>query len=110
MEDLGRRAKFTSLSPWEKRGEMDQGILRMASYSLYRVAEGYSCWLYLIGTPLGFLLGNSPLLTQQDVRSRDSEFFGPYRRSLGCRWDWCSFVNRNQRLYSPSRSVPCGRR
>ena len=27
------------VEPWEKRGEMDQGILRMASYSLLRVAK-----------------------------------------------------------------------
>jgi len=51
-------SKVYILSPWEKRGEMDQGILRMASYSLYRVAKGYLLAL-LIGTPLGFLLGTS---------------------------------------------------
>jgi len=48
------------LAPFEKRGEMDQGILRMASYSLWRVAKGYALAL-LIGTPLGFCLGLSPL-------------------------------------------------
>jgi nitrate/nitrite transport system permease protein len=49
--------------PWVKRGEMDQGILRMASYSLWRVAKGYTLAL-LIGTPLGFLLGSSALLSK----------------------------------------------
>ena len=48
------------LQPWDKRGEMDQGILRMASYSLFRVAKGFALAV-LIGTPLGFLLGSSSL-------------------------------------------------
>jgi nitrate/nitrite transport system permease protein len=51
------------LSPWEKRGEMDQGILRMAGYSLLRVAKGFSLAI-LIGAPLGFLLGSSTLLSR----------------------------------------------
>jgi nitrate/nitrite transport system permease protein len=51
-------SKIYVLDPWGKRGEMDQGILRMASYSLWRVAKGYFLAL-LIGTPLGFLLGMS---------------------------------------------------
>lgn len=46
--------------PWEKRGEMDQGIGLMTAYSLLRVAKGFALAL-LIGTPLGFLLGSSPL-------------------------------------------------
>ncbi len=54
-------SKIYILSPWEKRGEMDQGILRMASYSLWRVAKGYFLAL-LLGTPLGFLLGTSKAL------------------------------------------------
>jgi nitrate/nitrite transport system permease protein len=48
------------LQPWEKRGEMDQGIGLMTAYSLLRVAKGFALAL-LIGTPLGFLLGSSPL-------------------------------------------------
>jgi nitrate/nitrite transport system permease protein len=51
------------LAPWEKRGEMDQGILRMASYSLLRVGKGFGIAI-LIGTPLGFLLGSSVLLSK----------------------------------------------
>lgn len=54
-------SKIYILEPWAKRGEMDQGILRMASYSLWRVAKGYLLAL-LIGTPLGFLLGTSKAL------------------------------------------------
>jgi nitrate/nitrite transport system permease protein len=54
-------SKVYILDPWAKRGEMDQGILRMASYSLWRVAKGYFLAL-LIGTPLGFLLGTSKAL------------------------------------------------
>jgi nitrate/nitrite transport system permease protein len=46
------------LAPFEKRGELDQGILRFTWYSLIRVAKGYSLAL-LIGTPLGLMLGLS---------------------------------------------------
>jgi len=46
------------LAPFEKRGELDQGILRFTWYSLIRVAKGYSIAL-LLGTPLGLLLGLS---------------------------------------------------
>src|SRR4051794_15028865 len=45
-------------APFDKRGELDQGILRFTWYSLQRVAKGYALAL-LIGTPLGFLLGVS---------------------------------------------------
>src|SRR5881409_1123408 len=44
--------------PFFKDGEMNQGILRLAFYSLVRVAKGYALAL-AIGTPLGFLLGLS---------------------------------------------------
>jgi nitrate/nitrite transport system permease protein len=56
-------SKLYVTQPWAKRGEMDQGILRMASYSLFRVAKGFLLAI-LIGTPLGFLLGSSPLLSR----------------------------------------------
>jgi nitrate/nitrite transport system permease protein len=56
-------SKIYILDPWEKRGEMDQGILRMASYSLLRVAKGFLLAI-LMGAPLGFLLGSSPLLAR----------------------------------------------
>ena len=46
------------LEPFFKDGEMNQGILRLAFYSLVRVAKGYVLAL-AIGTPLGFLLGLS---------------------------------------------------
>jgi nitrate/nitrite transport system permease protein len=46
------------LKPFEKRGEMDQGILRFTWYSLILVAKGYTLAL-LIGTPIGFMLGLS---------------------------------------------------
>ena len=49
--------------PFAKRGELDQGILRFTWYSLVLVAKGYAIAL-LIGTPLGFLLGTSKLLTR----------------------------------------------
>ena len=46
------------LSPFEKRGELDQGILRFTWYSLIRVAKGYALAVAL-GTPIGLLLGMS---------------------------------------------------
>ncbi len=51
------------LDPFEKRGELDQGILRFTAYSLLLVAKGYALAL-LLGTPLGFLLGVSKLFTR----------------------------------------------
>ena len=51
------------LEPFFKEGEMNQGIGRLAFYSLVRVAKGYLLAL-LIGTPLGFLLGLSPRFHQ----------------------------------------------
>ena len=46
--------------PFEKRGELDQGILRFTWYSLQRVSQGYAIAI-VIGAPLGFLLGMSKL-------------------------------------------------
>ena len=46
------------LEPFFKDGEMNQGIGRLALYSLERVGKGYLLAL-AIGTPLGFLLGLS---------------------------------------------------
>jgi nitrate/nitrite transport system permease protein len=51
------------LKPFEKRGEMDQGILRFTWYSLVLVAKGYGLAL-LVGTPIGFLLGLSKAFTK----------------------------------------------
>lgn len=51
------------LEPFFKEGEMNQGIGRLAYYSLIRVAQGYFLAI-LIGTPLGFLLGLSRNFTQ----------------------------------------------
>ena len=58
-----QESKLYIMQPWDKRGEMDQGIGRMTFYSLVRVAKGFSLAI-LIGTPLGFLLGGSPLLAR----------------------------------------------
>lgn len=49
--------------PFEKRGEMDQGILRFTWYSLVLVAKGYVLAL-IIGTPIGFMLGLSKFFTK----------------------------------------------
>jgi nitrate/nitrite transport system permease protein len=51
------------LKPFEKRGEMDQGILRFTWYSLVLVAKGYAIAL-LVGTPIGFCLGLSKTFTK----------------------------------------------
>ena len=48
-----QESKIYILEPFEKRGEMDQGILRLAYYSLVRVAKGFTLGI-LMGTPLGF--------------------------------------------------------
>jgi nitrate/nitrite transport system permease protein len=46
------------LEPFFKDGELNQGILRLAFYSLIRVGKGFALAL-LIGTPIGFMLGLS---------------------------------------------------
>jgi len=46
------------LEPFFKDGEMNQGIGRLAFYSLVRVGKGYLLAL-LVGTPIGFMLGLS---------------------------------------------------
>jgi nitrate/nitrite transport system permease protein len=51
------------VAPFEKRGELDQGILRFTWYSLILVAKGYALAI-LIGTPLGFWLGLSKIFTK----------------------------------------------
>ena len=48
------------VEPFEKRGELDQGILRFTWYSLERVVQGYAIAI-MIGAPVGFLLGMSKL-------------------------------------------------
>ena len=52
-------SKLYIMEPFEKRGELDQGILRFTWYSLQRVVKGYSIAI-LIGAPLGFMLGMIP--------------------------------------------------
>src|SRR6188474_1559009 len=56
-------SKLYILEPLAKRGEMDQGIVLLAYYSLLRVARGFLLGI-AIATPLGFLLGVSPVLTR----------------------------------------------
>jgi nitrate/nitrite transport system permease protein len=54
-------SKSYVLQPFDKRGEMDQGIGRLAYYSLVRVSKGFLLGI-VIATPLGLLLGVSPTL------------------------------------------------
>ena len=56
-------SKLYILEPLAKRGEMDQGIVLLAYYSLVRVARGFLLGI-AIATPLGFLLGVSKPLTR----------------------------------------------
>ena len=58
-----RESRLYVLEPLTKRGEMDQGILLLAYYSLVRVTRGFLLGI-AIATPLGFLLGVSPALTR----------------------------------------------
>ena len=58
-----RESRVYILEPLTKRGEMDQGILLLAYYSLIRVTRGFLLGI-AIATPLGFLLGVSPALTR----------------------------------------------
>jgi nitrate/nitrite transport system permease protein len=56
-------SKLYLLRPFEKRGEMDQGIGLLAYYSLVRVARGFLLGIAL-GTPLGLLFGVSTTLNR----------------------------------------------
>ena len=56
-----QEGKLYILEPFAKRGEMDQGIARLAYYSLVRVAWGFLLGIAL-ATPLGLLLGVSTSL------------------------------------------------
>jgi nitrate/nitrite transport system permease protein len=58
-----QESKIYVLQPLEKRGEMDQGMGRLAYYSLVRVARGFLLGI-AIATPLGFLLGVSKTLSR----------------------------------------------
>ena len=51
-------ARLYIVEPFAKRGEQDQGILRLAGLSLVLVAQGYALAL-VVGTPIGFCLGLS---------------------------------------------------
>lgn len=54
-------SKLYIVEPLAKRGEMDQGIVLLAYYSLVRVAKGFLLGI-AIATPIGFLLGVSGTL------------------------------------------------
>jgi nitrate/nitrite transport system permease protein len=58
-----QESKLYILEPLTKRGEMDQGIVLLAYYSLMRVARGFLLGIAL-ATPLGFLLGMSKTMTK----------------------------------------------
>ena len=63
VEMAGSASRPYVVEPFAKRGELDQGILRFTWYSLVLVAKGYVLAI-LVGTPLGFLLGLSKVLSK----------------------------------------------
>ena len=69
------------LSPFEKRGELDQGILRFTWYSLVRVAKGYVLAIAL-GTPIGLLLGMSKGFTDTFDREDWDEYCLAFARDV----------------------------
>jgi len=81
-EDLGDEQGLRGRAS-RKRGEMDQGVLRFAWYSLVLVTKGFSLAI-LVGTPLGFLLGLSPLFDRSF--GPIIQILRPVSRSPGCRW------------------------
>ena len=99
-------SKLYILEPFEKRGEMDQGIGLLAYYSLMRVAQGFLLGI-AIATPLGFLLGVSKTLTRmfdplmQVLRPISPLAWLPLGLS-------CS-RSPSRRRCSPSPSARCGR-
>jgi nitrate/nitrite transport system permease protein len=60
---MWEQARPYIVDPFVKRGEQDQGILRLAGYSLWLVAQGYLIAL-VVGTPIGFCLGLSKTFTR----------------------------------------------
>jgi nitrate/nitrite transport system permease protein len=56
-------SKMYLLNPFFKDGEMNQGMGRLAFYSLVRVAKGYALAV-LLGTPVGFMIGLSKRISQ----------------------------------------------
>ena len=82
-------SKLYILAPLEKRGETDQGIALLAGYSLLRVARGFLLGA-VIGTPLGFLFGVSPLLTRMFAHSLVSFVRGTARLTGSARASACT--------------------
>src|SRR3989475_8629219 len=78
-----QESRIYILQPLEKRGEMDQGILLLAYYSLFRVGKGFLLGEFM-GTPLGFLLGLSKTFNRM---------FDPVIQVLGpiSPWGWLQF-------------------
>ena len=83
-----QESKIYILQPFEKRGEMDQGIVLLAFYSLMRVAKGF-CSASLMATPLGFMLGLSKTFIECSIPS--SRCCGRFRPWPGCRSDLIVF-------------------
>src|SRR6478752_2496075 len=73
------------VAPFEKRGELDQGVGRFAWYSLILVAKGYAIAL-LLGAPLGFILGWSKTFFKVLLPAALPYMFTGFRLSLGIAW------------------------
>ncbi len=95
------------LEPFFKDGEMNQGILRLAFYSLVRVAKGYLLAL-AIGTPIGFLLGLSRPF--RETFDPIIQFLRPISPLAWLPLGLVIFRSRSRRRCSRSPSARCGRR
>jgi len=100
-------SKLYILQPLEKRGEMDQGILRLASYSLVRVAKGFILGI-AIATPLGFILGLSKTFNR--MFDPVIQVLRPISPLAWLPLGLIIFQSRSRRRYSRLRCVPCGPR
>jgi ABC-type nitrate/sulfonate/bicarbonate transport system, permease component len=101
-----QESKLYILEPFEKRGEMDQGIGRLAAYSLLRVAKGFFLGI-LLATPLGFILGMSN--TFHKMMDPVIQVLRPISPLAWLPLGLIIFRQSNRRRSSPSRSAPCGR-
>jgi ABC-type nitrate/sulfonate/bicarbonate transport system permease component len=92
-------SKLYILEPLTKRGETDQGILLLAYYSLVRVAQGFFLGI-AIATPIGFLLGVSPLLRDLILCQKACPRARPS-------WAWLQLRHQAQRTSKgPTRRSP----
>ncbi len=95
--------------PFEKRGELDQGILRFTWYSLERVAKGYA--LAIAARDADRLPPRAcRSCSASTLRSHHPDPAARSRRWRGCRSASCCSRSPSRPASSPSRCARCGRR